>query len=100
MNYDFWLRFAALLFTAITSLIPALFGLFQVRRSQLREDFKFALLFFKEIETSPDMHSFLREKGLQAIAGDSKLSTAEVEYVLNKLRNPVRSLNDYVFGRS
>jgi hypothetical protein len=45
------------------------------------------------------MHPFLREKGLQALAGDSKLSTAEVEYVLNKLRNPVRSLNDYVFGR-
>ncbi len=68
------------------------------RQGRLREEYKFAKAFFEHLQSEPNLHPFLKEKGYQAIAGDPTLTAAEVEYLLT-MRNSPRALKDYVFGR-
>jgi hypothetical protein len=68
------------------------------RHGHLREEYKFARDFLQDLGENQRMHPFLRQKGYQAIAGDTRLSTHEIEYLLT-LNDAARSLKDYVVGR-
>lgn len=82
-------------------LVGAAKGLYDLsigRKSKLRDEYKFAREFLAEVDRELDMHPYLKEKGYQAIAGDSKISGSEVEYLLS-LTGPERALRDFVMGR-
>jgi hypothetical protein len=68
------------------------------RHGRLREEYKFARDFLKDLKDDPDLHPFLKQKGYQAIAGDATLSASEIEYLL-ELHDSGRALKDYVLGR-
>ena len=55
------------------------------RQGRLREEYIFAKAFFEHVQSEPNLHPFLKEKGYQAIAGDPTLTAAEIEYLLRKL---------------
>lgn len=67
------------------------------RRHRLREEYRFAREFLDDIKKTPQMHSFLRQKGYQALAGDNRLSAQEVEYLLT-LPKSAEALRLYVTG--
>jgi hypothetical protein len=69
------------------------------RHGHLREEYKFAREFFKDVADHPNMHPFLKQKGYQAIAGDTQISSNVIEYLLT-LTNSSQALKDFVFGRS
>lgn len=82
-------------------LVGAAKGLYDLsigRRSKLRDEYKFAKEFLAEVDQQLDMHPYLKDKGYQAIAGDSKITGTEVEYLLS-LTGPERALRDFVMGR-
>lgn len=68
------------------------------RKGRMRDEYRFAHEFLSAVEANPDMHPYLKEKGYQAIAGDSTLSADEVKYLLSVVK-PDRALKDYVLGR-
>ena len=68
------------------------------RNGHLREEYRFAQGFLSDLDANPKMHPFLREKGFQAIAGDTRLSAAEIEYLLT-LHDTPRALKDFILGR-
>ncbi|NML13428.1 hypothetical protein [Azohydromonas caseinilytica] len=51
-----------------------------------------------DLHANPRMHPFLKQKGYQAIAGDTRLSATEIEYLLT-LQNSSQALKDFVLGR-
>ncbi|MGK7948003.1 MAG: hypothetical protein AB4368_04160 [Xenococcaceae cyanobacterium] len=67
-------------------------------RSRLREEYKFAKDFLAELDNNPNLHPFALEKGYQAIAGSTTVSTEEIAYLLS-LKNPGKCLNDYLLGK-
>jgi hypothetical protein len=69
------------------------------RRTRNREEYLFAKKFLLELHGAPPLHPFLKEKGYQAIAGDSNVTSAEVEYLLS-LQHPDTALRDYVLGKN
>lgn len=68
------------------------------RRNRMREEYKFAREFLGDVKNKKDLHPFSLEKGFQAIAGDNKLRSEEIGYLLS-LREPDRALRSYVMGR-
>jgi len=68
------------------------------RQSRMREDYKFAQGFFSDLALNPHMLPFLKQKGLQAIAGDTRLVAEEIEYLLT-LHNSAEALRNFVLGR-
>lgn len=68
------------------------------RHGHLREDYRFAQEFLSNLASNPKMHPFLLQKGYQAIAGDTRLSAAEIEYLLT-LQDAPRALKDFILGR-
>jgi hypothetical protein len=97
MDYDLLIKITTVLIGAIGA-GKLLYDLSIGRRGRMREDYNFAKQFLDEVSSNPQLHPYLREKGYQAIAGDSQLSADEIEYLLS-LRNPQRALGDYVLGR-
>ena len=67
-------------------------------KSRLREEYKFAKDFLEELNNNPNLHPFALEKGYQAIAGSTTVSTKEIAYLLS-LKNPGKCLNDYLLGK-
>jgi hypothetical protein len=67
-------------------------------QGRLREEYKFAKEFLNHLSEEPLMHPFLKQKGYQAIAGDTQLTALEIEYLLT-LHDSARALKDYVLGR-
>jgi len=99
MNFDYDLLVK--LAMACIGLVGAAKGIYEWsigRRSKLREEYKFAKDFIDAVNGPVAMHPYLKEKGYQAIAGDTTISGAEVEYLLS-LTRPQRALSDYVMGR-
>jgi hypothetical protein len=97
VDYDLIFKLAMV----CVSLVGAAKGLYELsigRRSKLRDEYKFAQDFLTDVEQQADMHPYLKEKGYQAIAGDSKISGAQVEYLLS-LTGPERALRDFVMGK-
>lgn len=68
------------------------------KRSQLREEYKFAKNFLEEYENNRNLHPFAIEKGFKAIAGNRAVRAEEIIYILS-LKNPDRCLNDYLKGK-
>jgi hypothetical protein len=68
------------------------------RQSRMREEYKFAKAFIVELNSNPDMHPYVLEKGCQALAGDRQLVAEEIKYLLS-LQRPSLALRDYVLGR-
>jgi hypothetical protein len=98
MDYDLIFKIATL-FLGSVGAGRILYELSIVRRSRMREEYKFAREFLEDIRSQNDFHPFLREKGYQAIAGDSQMSADEIEYLLS-LTRPERALRDYVLGKA
>ncbi|MEM9155811.1 MAG: hypothetical protein AAGB13_12395 [Cyanobacteria bacterium P01_F01_bin.33] len=87
--------------TAIVAILGAGKIIYEIttgKRSRLREDYKFAKDFLEELRENPDLHPFAVEKGYQAIAGSTTISTDEIAYILS-LKNPARCLNDYLLSK-
>lgn len=97
MENDVIFRCATVLFGAVGA-AKIISDLVIGGRGRLREEYKFAKEFIDGLQKDPSMHPFLKEKGYQAIAGDRRLSAAEIEYLLS-LKNPDRAIRDYVLGR-
>jgi hypothetical protein len=97
MDYDLLIKIVTVFIGAVGA-GKLLYDLSIGKRGRMREDYNFAKQFLDEVSSNPDIHPYLREKGYQAIAGDSELSADEIEYLLS-LRNPQRALKDYVLGR-
>lgn len=68
------------------------------QQSRMREEYKFAQGFFADLRSDPNMLPFLKQKGLQAIAGDTRLVAKEIEYLLT-LHNSAEALRNYVLGK-
>ncbi|MUL04415.1 hypothetical protein GNP89_19875 [Aliivibrio fischeri] len=91
-------------FKAITALV-ALLGLrklyFDVligKSSRLRDDYRFSKEFFNDISEG-NLHPYSIEKGYQALANTTEVSTNEIKYILT-LDRPIECLNDYVLAHS
>jgi hypothetical protein len=97
MDIDLLAKLGALAIGAVSTLKLAYDWLYG-RQGRIREEYKFAREFLADLERAPKMHPFLREKGYQAIAGDTRLAAGEIEYLLT-LRDSPRALKDYVLGR-
>lgn len=97
MDYDIAIKLGLLL----VGMVAAAKGLFDLsigKKSKLREEYKFAKDFLKDVDTLSKMHPYLKDKGYQAIAGDEEITAEEVEYLLS-LRNPEQAVKDYVMGK-
>ena len=68
------------------------------QRGRMREEYRFAREFLEDASRNSAMHPFLREKGYQAIAGTTRLSADEIEYLLS-LKGAPGALKDYILGR-
>lgn len=68
------------------------------KRSHLRDEYRFAKEFLSDFSLIKEIHHYLLEKGYQAIAGDNKLNSSEVEYLIS-LEKQDGSLEDYVLGK-
>jgi len=75
------------------------YDLLRSRHGTYREQYRFAAEFLTVLSREPaSLHPYAKQKGLQAIAGGSHLSTAEIEYLLS-LQEPVQAMDDYVFSK-
>ena len=97
MDIDLTIKLGSLTLGAIATM-KIVYEWLYGRYGRLREEYKFARDFFKDLKDDPDLHPFLKQKGYQAIAGDTKLSASEIEYLL-ELHDSARALKDYVLGR-
>jgi hypothetical protein len=97
MDYDLIVKVAGV----GIGLVGAARGLYDLsigKRSKLREEYKFAKEFIEFINANKVIHPYLKDKGYQAVAGDSAISGEEVEYLLS-LTRPEKALKDYVMGK-
>ena len=67
-------------------------------KSKLREEYKFAKEFLGDLSQDKELHPFVIEKGYQAIAGTTTVSSKEISYLLS-LEKPVESIKDYVLSK-
>lgn len=92
----------------IFKLVTATLGIFGVARiiyefstgskNKLREEYRFAKEFLRDIAQEPKLHPLAIEKGYYAIAGTTSIKSKEIEYILS-LENPDTCLKDYVLSR-
>jgi hypothetical protein len=96
---EFAARVVALLAAAVASYKGG-FELLMHSRARLRDEYRFAKEFLSDMKAaSTSLDPFLRDKGLQALAGTDRVSANEVEYLL-KQPEPAMALKDYVFSRN
>lgn len=75
----------------------AIWNAAQGHRKNLKDEYTFARDFFEYIERSKP-HPLVRERGYQAVAGDSKITAMEVEYLL-ELTPSGKALRLYARGK-
>lgn len=97
MELEQALKVAALLVSAIGAW-KVLSEITRARRTSVRDDYRFAKEFLTDLRAKEPMHTYLRDKGYEALVSGSPLSTREIEYLLS-LPEPVRSLREYASGR-
>lgn len=99
MNIELGLKLGGVII-ALIGLAKILYDLYIGKRTRMRDEYKFAREFFDDLQNAApgSFHPYLREKGYQAIAGDSQMRADEIEYLLS-LTRPERALRDYVMGR-
>lgn len=93
-----FLRLTALL-VAVVAVLPALYTWYTARKGHLREEYKHAQQFMEELKGKSQMHQFVKEMGLHALAGNRDVEPQMVLYVL-ELPSPVRGLRNLVHGRN
>jgi hypothetical protein len=84
---------------AIATLVgagKAYYDLIAGKSVRLRDDYRFSREFLNDIQKG-DLHPYSIEKGYQALANSTVVSTSEIEYILT-LENPVKCLRDYVLA--
>lgn len=67
-------------------------------KAKLRDEYRFAKEFLKDLAQEPKLHPLAVEKGYYAIAGTSAIKSKEIEYILS-LENPDKCLKDYTLSR-
>ncbi len=65
---------------------------------RLREEYRFAKEFLKDLETLPKLHHLAEERGYYALAGTSSMKVSEIKYLVS-LTDADRRLKDYVLAR-
>lgn len=102
---------AVAVIAGVPAIVKILFELPIVRRTRMREEYKFAKEFLAEVESNEQMHPYLKEKGYQTIAGVKHLTGDEIAYLLLLykpvpgrttvyLHYPDRALLDYSKGQA
>ncbi|MEI8613671.1 hypothetical protein P4S54_08215 [Shewanella sp. PP-He15 brown] len=87
--------------TVIFGIIGAakiIFDLSTGSKVKLRDEYRFAKEFLKDLTQEPKLHPLAIEKGYYAIAGTASIKSKEIEYILS-LENPDRCLKDYTLSR-
>jgi hypothetical protein len=97
MDIDLFAKVGALILGSISTL-KLTYDWLHGRQGRLRDEYKFANDFLRDLAQNKSMHPFVKQKGYQAIAGDTRLSASEIEYLLT-LHDSARALRDYVLGR-
>ena len=83
---------------AIFSLGKIIYDITTGQKSRLREEYKFARVFFEDLKNNPNLHPFALEKGYQAIVGSTAVKVEEIAYLLS-LKNPGQCLHDYFLSK-
>lgn len=103
-NIDIAHKLLSLVVAAI-GLIAATIGLPHIvekltnlRRSRLREEFKFIKEFITDLKATDPAHPFVIEKGYLAISGNDSLTAKEITYLLS-LKTPSVALKKYARAR-
>ncbi|RMP68472.1 hypothetical protein [Pseudomonas syringae group genomosp. 3] len=65
---------------------------------RLREEYRFAKEFLKDLEVTPKLHHLAEERGYYALAGTSSMEISEIKYLVS-LTGADRRLKDYVLAR-
>lgn len=89
------------LITVIFGIIGAakiIFDLSSGSKAKLRDEYRFAKEFLKDLAQEPKLHPMAIEKGYYAIAGTTAIKSREIEYILS-LENPDKCLKDYTLSR-
>lgn len=68
-------------------------------KTKLREDYKFARDFLQDVSKDPAMHHLVLERGLQGIAGSSKMLVSEISYLMS-LTEPNKRIKEYSLAKS
>ncbi|MFA6013097.1 MAG: hypothetical protein WC799_24125 [Desulfobacteraceae bacterium] len=68
------------------------------RTSKMRDEYRFAKDFFKDLKDHDNIHPYVLEKGYQAIAGTPTIKSQEVRYILT-LEDSATCLKDFVLAR-
>ncbi len=85
---------------AIVGIITAgkvFFDVFVGKKTNLREEYKFAKEFLDDTNKQ-ELHPFTLNKGYQSIAGTDSVKASEVEYILS-LKDPVQCLRDFILSK-
>lgn len=101
MDVDQWLKVAPIVSTIVFGGSTLWFAIKQNldgNKNSRREEYKFAKLFFDELNAKPEMHPFARKKGFQAIGRNQDLPPSVIEHLMT-LRDPVAALSDYESSR-
>lgn len=93
-NIDIVLKLIGLI-VAVVGLPRVVEELTNLKRSRLREEFKFIKEFISELESA---HPFVIEKGYLAISGDDTLTAKEITYLFS-LKSPGKALRKYAKAR-
>lgn len=67
-------------------------------KARLRDEYRFAKEFLTDIDNKKPLHPLVVERGYLAIAGNSRISSDEIAYLI-ELENPSSRLKDYVLAR-
>ncbi|MBZ2206545.1 hypothetical protein [Massilia soli] len=101
MDTDQWLKVAPIITTialGASTLWLAIKQYFDGNKNALREEYKFAKIFFQDLEDNPGMHAFARKKGFQAIGKNQDMPPSVIEYLM-AFADPVQALSDYEASR-
>lgn len=89
------------LITVLLGIVGAakvIFDLSSGSKAKLRDEYRFAKEFLKDLTQDPKLHPLAIEKGYYAIAGTTAIKSKEIEYILS-LENPDKYLKDYTLSR-
>lgn len=96
MTLEQFAKFAAICFGAVTAW-NVIIGLLKGRKSQLRDEYRFAREFIADLEGVAKDSPFLQQKGCYALTGNATVDFPALQYMLG-LSNPEACIRDYSFG--
>jgi hypothetical protein len=96
MEIEFWAKLAAIVVGAVTAW-NVVVSLLRGRKSQAREEYRFAREFLSDLKGVAKESAYLKQKGCYALVGDTSLEHETLEYLLG-LNNPAQSIRDFSLG--